>query len=53
MQIEQKEIIISTPDGEMPAFLCLPTENFPQPAVLVLMEAFGGGFTWGSVLAKF
>lgn len=41
MQIEQQEIIIATPDGEMPAFLCFPTQNCPQPAVMVLMEAFG------------
>ncbi|VEP18615.1 Dienelactone hydrolase [Hyella patelloides LEGE 07179] len=41
MQVEQREIIISTPDGEMPAFLCLPVESSPKPAVMVLMEAFG------------
>ena len=41
MQIERQEIIISTPDGEMPAFLCVPTENSSQPAVMVIMEAFG------------
>ena len=37
----QQEIVIATPDGEMPAFLCVPIENRFQPAVLVLMEAFG------------
>ena len=41
MQIKQQEIIIPTPDGEMPAFLCLPAENSLKPAVLILMEAFG------------
>ena len=41
MQIEQKEIIIATPDGEMPAFICIPAESGSKPAILVLMEAFG------------
>ena len=41
MQIKQQEIIIPTPDGEMPAFLALPAENSPKPAILVLMEVFG------------
>lgn len=41
MQIEQKEIIITTPDGEMPAFVCIPAERSSKPAVMVLMEAFG------------
>jgi len=50
MQIEQTEVIISTPDGQMPAFLALPTEGdakqFPlwgnrHPAILLLMESFG------------
>ena len=41
MQIEHQDIIIATPDGEMPAFLCFSTENSSKPAVLVLMEAFG------------
>ncbi|MEM7555435.1 MAG: dienelactone hydrolase family protein [Cyanobacteria bacterium P01_A01_bin.84] len=41
MQIEQKEVMISTPDGKMPAFLCVPTESRPNSAVIVLMEAFG------------
>ena len=41
MQIEQKEIIIATPDGKMPAFVCIPAESSPKPAVMVLMEAFG------------
>ncbi|MEM7725044.1 MAG: hypothetical protein AAF208_01570 [Cyanobacteria bacterium P01_A01_bin.45] len=40
MEIEQKEIMISTPDGKMPAFLCVPTENKPNSAVIVLMEFF-------------
>lgn len=41
MHIEQKEIMISTPDGEMPTFLAVTTENSPKPAIIVLMEAFG------------
>ncbi len=41
MQIAQKEIMISTPDGEMPAFLGVPTENSSKPAIIILMEAFG------------
>ncbi|MDJ0616150.1 MAG: dienelactone hydrolase family protein [Calothrix sp. MO_192.B10] len=41
MQMEQKQIIIFTPDGEMPAFLCVPADNSPKPAVVVLMEGFG------------
>ncbi|MGK7950596.1 MAG: dienelactone hydrolase family protein [Xenococcaceae cyanobacterium] len=41
MQIEQKEIVITTPDGKMPAFIGLPAQNSSKPAVIVLMEAFG------------
>ncbi|MGK7937089.1 MAG: dienelactone hydrolase family protein [Xenococcaceae cyanobacterium] len=41
MQIEQKEVLIATPDGKMPAFFCLKTEERPQPAMIVLMEGFG------------
>lgn len=41
MQIQQTEVIIPTPDGQMPAFLYTPTEPKHQPAVLLLMEAFG------------
>ncbi|MGD1919091.1 MAG: dienelactone hydrolase family protein [Pleurocapsa sp.] len=41
MQIEQQEIVIVTPEGEMPAFLCIPREDYPKPAVIVFMEAFG------------
>jgi len=41
MQIEQKETIITTPDGEMPAFISFSAENSPKPVVIVLMEAFG------------
>lgn len=40
-QIKQNEIIITTSDGEMPAFLCIPAGNSPKPAIVVLMEAFG------------
>lgn len=40
VQIEQT-VMISTPDGEMPACLYTPTESSRQPAVLLLMEAFG------------
>lgn len=41
MQIKQTEVIIATPDGEMPAFLATPVENSSKPAAIVLMEAFG------------
>lgn len=41
MQIKQTEVMISTPDGKMPAFLCAPTEGDRKPAVILLMEAFG------------
>ena len=41
MQIKQTEIMISTPDGQMPAFLFAPTEGNRKPAVILLMEAFG------------
>lgn len=41
MQIEQTEVIIPTPDGQMPAFLCTPTEYVRKPAIILLMEAFG------------
>lgn len=41
MQSQQTEVMISTPDGQMPAFLYTPTESNRKPAVLLLMEAFG------------
>lgn len=41
MQIQPTEVMISTPDGQMPAFLYTPTEPNRKPAVLLLMEAFG------------
>lgn len=41
MQIAQREVVISTPDGQMPAVLYTPAGSAPQPAVLLLMEAFG------------
>lgn len=41
MQVEQKEVVISTPDGKMPAFLCTPIEDRRKPGILLLMEAFG------------
>ncbi|MGP1387031.1 MAG: dienelactone hydrolase family protein [Thainema sp.] len=40
-QTQQFEIAITTPDGQMPAFLCQPVASHPCPAVLLLMEAFG------------
>lgn len=40
-QIQQTEVMISTPDGQMPAFLCTPVERGHKPAVILLMEAFG------------
>lgn len=41
MPIKQTEVIVPTPDGRMPAFLCTPAEPGRKPAVLLLMEAFG------------
>lgn len=41
MQLEQTEVMVSTPDGQMPAFLCMPAEPRCRSAVLLLMEAFG------------
>ncbi len=40
MQIEQT-VMIPTPDGQMPAFLYTHAEGERQPAVVLLMEAFG------------
>ncbi|MBU7585711.1 MAG: dienelactone hydrolase family protein [Nostoc sp. TH1S01] len=33
--------MVSTPDGQMPAFLCKPTSTVPHAAVVLLMEGFG------------
>lgn len=41
MKIEQAKVIISTPDGQMPAYLFTPPQPDRKPAVLLLMEAFG------------
>jgi carboxymethylenebutenolidase len=41
MQIEQTEVLISTPDGQMPAVLFTTTNPDQKSAVLLLMEAFG------------
>ncbi len=41
MQIEQTEVMIPTPSGQMPAFLCTSADREPKPAVILLMEAFG------------
>jgi carboxymethylenebutenolidase len=41
MQIEQSDVIIPTPDGQMPAVLMMPTENNSGAAILLMMEAFG------------
>ncbi|NJN58201.1 MAG: dienelactone hydrolase family protein [Leptolyngbyaceae cyanobacterium SL_5_9] len=41
MQIEQTEVLISTPDGQMPAFLVKPGKGDRHPAILLLMESFG------------
>lgn len=41
MQVEQKEVIISTPDGRMPAYLFTPDKQGHKPAIVLLMEAFG------------
>jgi carboxymethylenebutenolidase len=39
--IEQTDTLIFTPDGQMPAFWCAPVGCDRQPAILLLMEAFG------------
>ncbi|MBF2075001.1 MAG: dienelactone hydrolase family protein [Synechococcales cyanobacterium C42_A2020_086] len=39
--IEEVAAIISTPDGQMPAFLYKSTEPGKKPAIMLLMEAFG------------
>jgi carboxymethylenebutenolidase len=41
MQIEQTEVILSTPDGYMPAFLAQPAGGDRHPGILLLMESFG------------
>jgi carboxymethylenebutenolidase len=41
MQIEQTEVILSTPDGQMPAFLAQPAGGDRYPGILLLMESFG------------
>ena len=41
MKVEKTEAIISTPDGEMPAFLFRTAGLDKKPAVVLLMEAFG------------
>lgn len=41
MKIEQSEVMIFTPDGQMPAVLVTSTQLDRKPAVLLLMEAFG------------
>ena len=41
MQIDQTEVMIPTPDGQMPAFLYTPAEGDYKPAVILLMEAYG------------
>jgi carboxymethylenebutenolidase len=39
--IEESEVLIPTPDGQMPAFLYKSAEAGQKPAVILLMEAFG------------
>ncbi|PSB27169.1 dienelactone hydrolase family protein [Stenomitos frigidus] len=41
MQIKQTEVLITTPDGQMPAVLLIPNTPDRKPAILLLMEAFG------------
>jgi carboxymethylenebutenolidase len=41
MRIQQTEVLISTADGQMPAVQFVPDERDRQPAILLLMEAFG------------
>ncbi|NDJ17936.1 dienelactone hydrolase family protein [Myxacorys almedinensis] len=40
-QIQQTEVLIPTPDGQMPAVRFVPDSPDRQPAILLLMEAFG------------
>ncbi len=40
-RVEQVNVIVATPDGPMPAYLCKPARSGRFPAVLLLMEAFG------------
>src|SRR5688572_177654 len=39
--LKESTITIDTPDGAMDAFLVLPAEGAPAPALVVAMEAFG------------
>lgn len=41
MKIEQTDVLVSRPDGQMPAVLVTPIQLDRQPAVLLLMEVFG------------
>jgi carboxymethylenebutenolidase len=41
MNIEQSEVSIATPDGQMPAILVAPTQPELRPSILLMMEAFG------------
>jgi len=41
VQIEETAVMISTPDGQMPAFLYKSSEHGKKPAIILLMEAFG------------
>jgi carboxymethylenebutenolidase len=41
MRIEQREVLIATPDGQMPTVLVIPNQPDRRPAILLLMEAFG------------
>lgn len=41
MQIQQTEVSISTPDGQMPAVVMTPNNPDRKAAILLLMEAFG------------
>jgi carboxymethylenebutenolidase len=41
VQIEDTEVMISTPDGQMPAFLFKSAEYGKKPAIILFMEAFG------------
>lgn len=41
MQIQQTEVLITTPDGQMPAVLLIPHTPDRKPVILLLMEAFG------------
>ena len=39
--MHEREIEITTPDGQMDLFICHPEENDPFPAIIIYMDAPG------------